>query len=139
MALFKFTSAIIAGEPIKVFNNGRHRRDFTYIDDIVEGVRRVIDRPAKADSSWSGDSPCPGTSAAPWRLYNIGNNEPIELMDFIQVLEQTIGRKAQIEMLPLQPVDIARYLCRHKRSFGGNRFQARYANSAWNQQFCELV
>ena len=106
MALFKFTSAIIAGEPIKVFNNGRHRRDFTYIDDIVEGVRRVIDRPAKADSSWSGDSPCPGTSTASWRLYNIGNNEPIELMDFIQALEQTIGRKAQIEMLPLQPGDV---------------------------------
>ena len=106
MALFKFTSAIIAGEPIKVFNNGRHRRDFTYIDDIVEGVRRVIDRPAKADSSWSGDAPCPGTSTAPWRLYNIGNNEPIELMDFIHALEQTVGRKAQIEMLPLQPGDV---------------------------------
>ena len=78
----------------------------SYIDDIVEGVRRVIDRPAKADSSWSGDSPCPGTSTASWRLYNIGNNEPIELMDFIQALEQTIGRKAQIEMLPLQPGDV---------------------------------
>ena len=106
MALFKFTKAILAGEPIPVFNHGRHRRDFTFIDDIVEGVIRVLDRPAPADPDWSGDHPDPGTSKAPWRVYNIGNNQPVELMDYIAALEKALGRTAEKEMLPLQPGDV---------------------------------
>jgi UDP-glucuronate 4-epimerase len=106
MALFKFTKAMLAGEPIEVFNFGRHRRDFTYIDDIVEGVIRVLDRPAPPNSSWNGDTPDPGTSKAPWRVYNIGNNAPVELMDYIAALEAALGTKAQMTMLPLQPGDV---------------------------------
>lgn len=106
MALFKFTKAILAGEPIQVFNFGKHRRDFTYIDDIVEGVIRVLDRPAMANPAWSGDQPDPATSKAPWRVYNIGNNHPVELMDYIAALEEALGRKAQMEMLPLQAGDV---------------------------------
>ena len=106
MALFKFTKAIISGEPIKVFNYGKHRRDFTYIDDVIESVIKIIYQPARADPNWSSDVPQPGTSSAPWRLYNIGNNKSIELMDFIHALEESIGLKAQIEMLPLQPGDV---------------------------------
>lgn len=106
MALFKFTKAILSGEKIQVFNYGRHRRDFTYIDDIVEGVIRVLDQPAKSDPKWSGASPDPGTSAAPWRVYNIGNSDPIELLDCISVLEKALDKKAEIELLPLQPGDV---------------------------------
>jgi len=106
MALFKFTKAMLAGEPIEVFNFGRHRRDFTYIDDIVEGVIRVLDRPAPPNASWNGDTPDPGTSKAPWRVYNIGNNAPVELMDYIAALEAALGTKAQMTMLPLQPGDV---------------------------------
>jgi UDP-glucuronate 4-epimerase len=106
MALFKFTKAILAGEKIPVFNYGKHRRDFTYIDDIVEGVIRVLDRPAQPNPDWNGASPEPGTSTAPWRVYNIGNNSPVELMDYISALENALGKKAEIEMLPLQPGDI---------------------------------
>ena len=106
MALFKFTKAILAGERIPVFNHGRHRRDFTFIDDIVEGVIRVLDRPAPANPDWSGDHPDPGTSTAPWRVYNIGNNHPVELLDYIAALEKALGRKAAMEMLPLQPGDV---------------------------------
>jgi UDP-glucuronate 4-epimerase len=106
MALFKFTKAILAGEPIQVFNHGQHRRDFTYIDDIVEGVVRVLDRPAPPNPDWNGALPDPGTSAAPWRVYNIGNNRPVELMDYIAALEKALGRKATMEMLPLQPGDV---------------------------------
>ena len=106
MALFKFTKAILAGEKIPVFNYGKHRRDFTYIDDIVEGVIRVLDRPAPPHSNWSGASPDPGTSMAPWRVCNIGNNSPVELMDYIGVLEKALGRGADMEMLPLQPGDV---------------------------------
>jgi UDP-glucuronate 4-epimerase len=106
MALFKFTKAILAGEPLQVFNYGRHRRDFTYIDDIVEGVIRVLDRSAPRNPDWSGDRPDPGTSAAPWRVYNIGNNAPVALMDYIAALEKALGRKARIEMLPLQAGDV---------------------------------
>ena len=106
MALFKFTKAILAGEKIPVFNYGKHRRDFTYIDDIVEGVIRVLDRPAPPNPDWSGASPDPGSSAAPWRVYNIGNNSPVELMDYIAALEKALGRKAEMEMLPLQPGDV---------------------------------
>ncbi len=106
MALFKFTRAILAGEKIPVFNYGKHRRDFTYIDDIVEGVIRVLDRPAQANPDWSGDAPDPGSSRAPWRVYNIGNNQPVELMDYIAALEKALGRKAEMELLPLQPGDV---------------------------------
>ncbi|GAB1394153.1 NAD-dependent epimerase [Rhodocyclaceae bacterium] len=106
MALFKFTKAILAGEPIQVFNHGKHRRDFTYIDDIVEGVMRVLDAPALPNPAWSGASPDPGTSQAPWRVYNIGNNQPVELMDYIAALEKALGKTAQKEMLPLQPGDV---------------------------------
>jgi UDP-glucuronate 4-epimerase len=106
MALFKFTKAIIAGKPIQVFNYGRHRRDFTYVDDIVEGVIRILDRPAYANPEWNSYQPDPGTSKAPWRVYNIGNNSPVELMDYIAALENALGKKAEIELLPLQAGDV---------------------------------
>lgn len=106
MALFKFTQAILAGEKIQVFNYGKHRRDFTYIDDIVEGVIRILDRPAPSNCEWNGDHPDPGSSKAPWRVYNIGNNSPTELMDYIAALENAIGKKAGIDLLPLQPGDV---------------------------------
>lgn len=106
MALFKFTKAILAGENISVFNYGKHRRDFTYIDDIVEGVMRVLDQPAQSNPDWSGANPDSGTSMAPWRVYNIGNNNPVELMDYIAALEKALGKKAKMDMLPLQPGDV---------------------------------
>jgi UDP-glucuronate 4-epimerase len=106
MALFKFTKAILADEPIPVFNYGKHRRDFTYIDDIVEGVIRVLDQPAASNTEWSGDQPDSGTSNAPWRVYNIGNNNPVELMDYIDALEKALGETAKKEFLPLQPGDV---------------------------------
>lgn len=106
MALFKFTKAILADEPIEVFNFGKHRRDFTFIDDIVEGVMRVLDRPAPANPQWNGAAPDPGTSRAPWRVYNIGNNSPVELMDYIAAIEKALGKKAQMTMLPLQAGDV---------------------------------
>jgi len=106
MALFKFTRAMIAGEKIQVFNYGNHRRDFTYVDDIVEGVIRVLDKPAQSNLNWNGDIPDPGTSLAPWRVYNIGNNSPIELMDYIKALETSLNIKAKKELLPLQLGDV---------------------------------
>lgn len=106
MALFMFTRAILAGQPIDVFNYGRHRRDFTYIDDIVEGVIRVLDRIPQGNPIWSGDRPDPATARAPYRLYNIGNNKPVELTEYIAVLEQCLGEKAQMNLLPLQPGDV---------------------------------
>ncbi|RPH98870.1 MAG: NAD-dependent epimerase [Lysobacterales bacterium] len=106
MAPALFTRAILAGEAIKVFNYGRHRRDFTYIDDIVEGVLRALDRPAQPNPAWSGQQPDPATSSAPWRLYNIGNHQPVELGRFIEVLEDALGVKARKELLPLQPGDV---------------------------------
>ncbi len=106
MALFKFTAGIIAGTPIPVYNGGMMVRDFTYVDDIVDGVVRVIDRPAAADPHWSADAPDPAASFAPWRIYNIGNSQPVDLMRYIEVLEQCLGRKAQLQMLPMQPGDV---------------------------------
>ena len=106
MAPVLFTKAILAGEPIKVFNHGKHRRDFTYIDDIVEGVIRALDKPAAPDPDWSGSDPNPATSNAPWRLYNIGSNNPVKLGVFIETLENALGRKAKKEMLPMQPGDV---------------------------------
>jgi UDP-glucuronate 4-epimerase len=106
MALQKFTRAIIAGEPITVFNYGKHRRDFTYIDDIVEGIVRVLDRPAPVNPEWDSNNPDPATSSAPYRVYNIGNNNPVELMDYIEALETSLGIIAEKQLLPLQPGDV---------------------------------
>jgi UDP-glucuronate 4-epimerase len=106
MALFLFTKAILEGTPIEVFNFGKMRRDFTYIDDVVEGVVRVLDKPAEPNPDWSGERPDPGTSAAPYRLYNIGNHQPVELLRFIEVLEEALGKKAEKKFLPLQPGDV---------------------------------
>ena len=106
MALFLFTRAILAGEPINVFNYGKHKRDFTYIDDIVEGVIRTLDVTAQPNPSWDGKSPDPGTSSAPWRIYNIGNNNPVDLEDYIAAIEQALGIKAEKNLLPLQPGDV---------------------------------
>jgi UDP-glucuronate 4-epimerase len=106
MAYFSFTRAILAGQPIDVFNNGRMQRDFTYIDDVVEGVVRVMDRIPSPDQDWSGDRPDPGTSYAPYRIYNIGNNRPVELLRFIEVLEECLGKKAAKNLLPMQAGDV---------------------------------
>jgi UDP-glucuronate 4-epimerase len=106
MALFKFTRKILAGEAIDVFNYGNHRRDFTYIDDIIEGMVRVMARPAQSNDSWSGDRPDPASSRAPWRVYNIGNSQPVELMRYIEVIEDCLGAKAEKNLLPLQPGDV---------------------------------
>ena len=107
MALFLFTRAILAGEPIKVFNHGHHKRSFTYVDDIVEGVVRTLDHPAVTDPAWSGLAPDPASSGvAPYQLYNIGNEATVELLRYIEVLEQCLGRKATMELLPLQPGDV---------------------------------
>ncbi|BAC08752.1 NAD-dependent epimerase [Thermosynechococcus vestitus] len=106
MALFKFTRAILNNEPLPVFNYGKHRRDFTYIDDIVEGILRVLDRPAAPNPAWCGETPDPATSLAPWRVYNIGAHRPIELLRYIELLEEYLGKKALITFLPLQPGDV---------------------------------
>ncbi|MCP1676582.1 UDP-glucuronate 4-epimerase [Natronocella acetinitrilica] len=106
MALFLFTRKILAGEPIDVFNYGNHRRDFTYVDDIVEGVVRTLDHVAPPNPAWDAMKPDPGTSLAPYRVYNIGNNQPVELMRYIEVLEDALGRKAEKNLLPLQPGDV---------------------------------
>ena len=106
MALFMFTKAILEGEKISLYNYGNHRRDFTYVDDIVEGVIRVLDRPATPNPEWDGDNPDSGTSAAPWRVYNIGNNSPVKLLDYIGAIEDSLGIKADKELLPLQPGDV---------------------------------
>jgi UDP-glucuronate 4-epimerase len=106
MALFIFTKAILEGKPIEVYNHGKMRRDFTYVDDIVEGVTRTLDHPATSNHAWSGDKPDPGTSLAPARIYNIGNHQPVELLRFIEVLENALGKKAVKKLLPIQPGDV---------------------------------
>ncbi|MEL7296797.1 MAG: NAD-dependent epimerase/dehydratase family protein, partial [Pseudomonadota bacterium] len=106
MALFLFTRAILAGEPIDVFNFGKHRRDFTYVDDIVQGVVRTMDNVAQPNTDWDSAAPDPGTSKAPYRIYNIGNNQPVELMRYIEVIEECVGKKAEMNLLPLQPGDV---------------------------------
>ncbi|MDN3638488.1 NAD-dependent epimerase [Simiduia curdlanivorans] len=106
MALFIFTRKILAGEPIDVFNYGNHRRDFTYIDDIIEGVVRTLDHVAPSNDIWTGDKPDPATSKAPYRLYNIGSNNPVELLRYIEILEDCLGKKATKNLLPLQPGDV---------------------------------
>jgi len=106
MALFLFTDAILRGRPIDVYNRGRMKRDFTYIDDIIEGVVRVMDLIPGPDAKWNGDRPDPGTSFAPYKIYNIGNNSPVELMRFIETLEDALGMKAEKNLLPIQPGDV---------------------------------
>src|SRR5437588_6538187 len=106
MALFKFTRGILAGEPIPVFNQGKMVRDFTYIDDIAEGIVRILDVIPSPNPQWNSDEPDPATSSAPYRIYNIGNNKPVELLTYISVLEQSLGKKAQLDLLPMQPGDV---------------------------------
>jgi UDP-glucuronate 4-epimerase len=106
MAMWLFTKAIVAGEPIKLFNHGKMRRDFTYVDDVVESVVRMIERAPSANANWSGEAPDPGSSTAPWRVYNIGNNNPVEVVDVVGLLEQAVGKKAKRELVPMQPGDV---------------------------------
>ena len=106
MALFTFTKAIIEGKPIPVFNYGKHSRDFTYIDDIVEGIVRTLDTVAQPNPNFDPEHSDPGSSAAPWRVYNIGRGSPVELMRYIELIEETLGKKAEVEMLPMQPGDV---------------------------------
>jgi len=106
MAMWIFAKAILAGEPIRLFNNGNMRRDFTYIDDVVEAVVRLVDRPPAGSATFSAASPDPASSTAPWRLYNIGNNKPVELVEVVRLLEETIGKKAKRELVPMQPGDV---------------------------------
>jgi UDP-glucuronate 4-epimerase len=106
MAMWIFASKILAGQPIPLFNRGQMQRDFTFVDDVVESVVRLIERPAEPDPAWSGQNPDPARSAAPWRVYNIGNNAPVELMHVVRLLEDNLGRKAECELLPMQPGDV---------------------------------
>jgi len=106
MAMWIFTKAILAGEPIKLFNNGNMRRDFTYVDDVVESVARLVDRRPAGNPDFSTASPDPGSSSAPWRVYNIGNNKPVELLEVVRLLEETLGKKAKRELMPMQPGDV---------------------------------
>jgi len=106
MAMWIFAKAIMAGEPIKLFNHGNMRRDFTYVDDVVESIVRLVDKAPQGNAGWSGDRPDPGSSSAPWRVYNIGNNNPVELLEVVRLLEEAIGIKAKRELLPMQPGDV---------------------------------
>jgi UDP-glucuronate 4-epimerase len=106
MAMWIFAKAILAGEPIKLFNDGNMRRDFTYIDDVVESVVRLVDRPPSGNANFSNASPDPGSSSAPWKVYNIGSNKPVELLEVVRLLEEVIGKKAKRELLPIQPGDV---------------------------------
>jgi UDP-glucuronate 4-epimerase len=108
MALFLFTKAILEDKPIDVYNAGKMQRDFTYIDDITEGVFRVTGTIPKPNAKWQGDNPDPATSFAPYKIYNIGNNRPVELLDFIKILEKLLGKKARMNLLPMQPGDVPR-------------------------------
>ncbi len=106
MALFKFAKSIAEDRPIKIFNYGKHKRDFTYVDDIVEGIVRILDKPAEASPDWSAYNPDPGSSNVPWRIYNIGNNQPVDLMEYIRCLEEALDKEAKKEFIPLQPGDV---------------------------------
>ena len=119
MALFKFAEAIAAGRPIDVYNEGRMRRDFTYVDDIVEGVARVAWKAPSGDPTWSGDRPDPSCSAARYKVYNIGNNQPVELMYLIECLEKAMGKTAEKRLLPMQPGDVPATLRRRGRVGAG--------------------
>jgi UDP-glucuronate 4-epimerase len=106
MALYKFVERIVAGKPIDVFNEGHHARDFTYIDDVVEAIVRIANRPPRPNPNWSGAQPDPSSSSAPYRLYNVGNHIPVQLLDFIALIEKALGREAKKNFLPLQPGDV---------------------------------
>jgi UDP-glucuronate 4-epimerase len=106
MAMFIFTKAILEGRPIRLFNHGRMRRDFTYVDDVVDAIERLVDRVPVGDPDWSGDRPDPSTSSAPWRIYNVGNNQAVEVIRVVELLEQALGRKAIRELAPMQPGDV---------------------------------
>ncbi len=106
MAMWIFTTAIVSGKPIKLFNHGKMRRDFTYIDDVVQAVVRLIERPAQGDPNWSSDNPDPARSSAPWRIYNIGNNSPVEVLEVVKIMEEAIGKKAIRDLMPMQPGDV---------------------------------
>jgi UDP-glucuronate 4-epimerase len=106
MAMWLFTDAIMQGRPIKLFNHGRMRRDFTYVDDVVEAVVRLVPRPAAPNSAWSGADPDPGTSQAPWHVYNIGNSRPVEVTEVVRLIEEAVGKPALRELLPMQPGDV---------------------------------
>jgi UDP-glucuronate 4-epimerase len=106
MAMWLFTAAIMDGTPLKLFNNGRLRRDFTYIDDVTEAVIRLVKRPPEPNPTWSGEVPDPATSRAPWRLYNVGNSHPVEVVEFVRLTEQAVGRPAVREFSPMQPGDV---------------------------------
>jgi UDP-glucuronate 4-epimerase len=106
MAMWLFTDAILAGRPIRLFNHGNMRRDFTFIDDVVESVVRLVGQPAQPDARWSGDAPDPASSAAPWRVYNVGNNQPVEVKEVVRLIEQALGRKAVCDLVPMQPGDV---------------------------------
>ena len=106
MALFMFTKAILEGTPLPVFNHGKHSRDFTYVDDIVEGIIKTLDHVARPDPGYDPTEPDPGTSTAPWRVYNIGGGQPVELLRYIELIEKAVGRKAKLELLPMQPGDV---------------------------------
>jgi UDP-glucuronate 4-epimerase len=101
-----FTEAIMAGRPVRLFNHGKMRRDFTYIDDVIDAVVRLTERTTAPDPSWSGNDPMPATSRAPWRIYNVGNNQPVEVVEIVHLLEEALGRQAQRELLPMQPGDV---------------------------------
>ena len=124
MAMWLFATAIMAGQPIKLFNNGDMRRDFTYIDDVVEAVVRLIERAPAPDPNWSAEAPDPGSSNAPWRIYNIGNNNPVELMEVVRLLEESIGKKALRELSADAAGRRAGDLCRCRRLDARGRFQA---------------
>jgi UDP-glucuronate 4-epimerase len=106
MAMWLFTDAILAGRPIKLFNHGRMRRDFTYVDDVTEAVLRLVERPPAGDATWSGDRPDPATSRAPWRVYNIGNHTPVEVTEVVRLIEEAVGKQAVRELMPMQPGDV---------------------------------
>ena len=137
MALFKFTKGILEGKPIPVFNRGNMVRDFTYIDDIVEGVMRVIDSAAQADPAWRSDSPDPARSMAPYRIYNIGNSEPVQLLEYIKVLESCLGRKAKLDLLPMQDGDVPSTCADIRRLEDEFGFKPRTTIQAGVQRFVE--
>ena len=124
MAMWLFADAIIAGRPIKLFNHGRMRRDFTYVDDVVESIVRLVDHTPQADPNWTGARPDPASSAAPWRVYNIGNHTAVELLEVVRLLEEAIGTKAKCEFLPMQPGEVPGNLCRCRGPGARCRLQA---------------
>ena len=126
MSLFLFTRKILAGEPVEVFNYGHHARDFTYVDDAVEGVLRTFDKIAAPDPAWNPEAPDPATSSAPYRVYNIGNHSPVALLDYIAAIEKALGKKAKLELLPQQPGDVEETYAERRGAERGDRLSARH-------------